>query len=160
MKLKLMPFLIGAITLTGSVAAIAFPLSATGFAATKQTNSQGQLVAQAQTPTQGQRQGRKDRFAALNLSQTQKDQIAAIRKDSKAQKEGIITQAQRDQYKAAIASGQDRRAAKAAMNITPDQKARMKALKTATKAKIMAVLTDSQRQQLQQMSPARSQQQR
>lgn len=160
MKLKLMPFLIGAITLTGSVAAIAFPLSATGFAATKQTNSQGQLVAQAQTSTQGQRQGRKDRFAALNLSQTQKDQIAQIRKDSRTQMKGIITADQQAKYKAAVASGQNRRAAKAAMNITADQKAQIKAIKTATKAKIQAVLTDSQRQQLQQMSPAQRQQQR
>lgn len=154
MKLKLMPFLIGAITLTGSIAAIAFPLSSTGFASTN--NSQGQLVAQAQT-TQGQRQAKKDRFAALNLSQTQKDQIAAIRKDSRAQMKGIISQAQRDQYKAAIASGKSRKEAKAAMNVTPDQKARLKALKTASKAKIQAVLTDAQRQQLQQMSPARGQ---
>jgi periplasmic protein CpxP/Spy len=158
MKLKLMPILIGAITLTGSVAAIAFPLSATGFAAAKQTNSQGQLIAQAQGQGQGQRQGHKDRFAALNLSQTQKDQIAQIRKDSRAEMEGIISKDQRDKYKAAIASGQNRRAAKAAMNITADQKARIKALKTASKAKIQAVLTDTQRQQLQQMSPARRQQ--
>ncbi|MGB5963464.1 MAG: hypothetical protein WBG73_22700 [Coleofasciculaceae cyanobacterium] len=158
MKLKLMPLLIGAATLTGSVAAIAFPLISTGFAATNQTNSQGQLVAQAQTPTQGQRQGRKDRFAALNLSQAQKDQMAAIRKDSKAQMEGIITEEQRAKYQAAIASGQDRRAAKAAMNITADQKAQMEALKTATKAKMKAVLTDAQRTQLEQMSSARRQQ--
>jgi protein CpxP len=159
MKLKLMPLLIGAATLTGSVAAIAFPLISPGVATT-QTNSQGQLVAQAQTPTQGQgqRQGRKDRFAALNLSQAQKDQIAQIRKDSHAQMKGIITADQQAKYKAAIASGQDRRAAKAAMNITADQKAQMKAIKTAAKAKIQAVLTDAQRQQLQQMSPARTQQ--
>lgn len=159
MKLKLMPLLIGAATLTGSVAAIAFPLAATGFASTKPTNSQGQLVAQAQTPTPGQRQDRKDRFAALNLSQSQKDQIAQIRKDAKAQMKGIITEEQQAKYKAAIASGQDRRAAKAAMNVTEDQKAQIKAIKTATKAKIQAVLTDAQRQQLQQMSPGRRQQQ-
>jgi protein CpxP len=158
MKLKLMPLLIGAVTLTGSVAAIAFPLGATGFTATNQTNAQEQLVAQAQG--QEQRQGRKDRFAALNLSQTQKDQIAQIRKDTKAQMKGIVSQAQRDKYKAAIASGQDRRAAKAAMNITADQKAQIKALKTASKAKIKALLTDSQRTQLEQMSSARRQQQR
>lgn len=159
MKLKLMPFLIGAITLTGSVAAIAFPLSSTGFAASK--NGQGQLVAQAQTPTQGQRQhrGHQDRFAALNLSQSQKDQIAAIRKDSRAQMKGIISQAQRDQYKAAIASGKSRKEAKAAMNVTPDQKARIKAIKTASKAKMQAVLTTAQRQQLQQMTPAQGQRQ-
>jgi hypothetical protein len=59
MKLKLMPLLIGAVTLTGSVAALAFPLGSTGFASTKQTNSQGQLVAQAQIQGQGQRQGKK-----------------------------------------------------------------------------------------------------
>lgn len=159
MKLKLMPFLIGAITLTGSIAAIAFPLGATGFATTNRTNSQGQLVAQAQTPGQGQRQGKKDRFAALNLSQSQKDQIAAIRKESRAQMKGIITQAQQDKYKAAIASGQGRREAKAAMNISADQKAQIKAIKTASKAKIQAILTDSQRQQLQQMSPSRGQRQ-
>lgn len=158
MKLKLMPLLIGVVTLTGSVAAIAFPLGSTGFATTNQTNSQGQLVAQAQG--EGQRQGRKDRFAALNLSQSQKDQIAQIRKDSREQMKGIITQAQRDKYKAAIASGQNRREAKAAMNVTPDQKARIKALKTASRDKIKALLSDSQRTQFEQMSSARRQQQR
>lgn len=162
MKLKLMPVLLGAVTLTGSAAAIAFPLISTGFAATNQTNSQGQLVAQAQTPTPGQeqRQDRKDRFAALNLTQAQKDQIAQIRKDSKAQMKGIITEEQRAKYQAAIASGQDRRTAKAAMNISADQKAQIKALKTASKDKIKALLTDSQRTQLEQMSSARRQQQR
>lgn len=153
MKLKLMPILLGVITLTGSVAAIAFPLGATGIAA-NQTNTSGHLVAQAQ----GQRRQHSDRFAALNLTQTQKDQIAQIRKDSREQMKGIITQAQRDAYKAAIQAGKNRQEARAAMNVTADQKAQLKAIKTATKAKIDAILTTEQRQQLQQMSQTRRQQ--
>lgn len=156
MKLKLMPILLGVITLTGSVAAIAFPLGATGIAA-NQTNTSGQLVAQAQRDGQGRRQ-RSDRFAALNLTQTQKDQITQIRKESREQMKGIITQAQRDAYKAAIQAGKNRQEARAAMNVTAEQKAQLKAIKTATKSKINAILTTEQRQQLQQMSQTRRQQ--
>lgn len=157
MKFKLMPILLGAITLTGSVAAIAFPLGATGIAA-NQTNTSGHLVAQAQGQGQGQRRQHSDRFAALNLTQTQKDKIAQIRKDAREQMKGIISQAQRDAYKAAIQAGKNRQEARAAMNITADQKAKLKAIKTATKSQIDSILTTEQRQQLQQMSQTRRQQ--
>lgn len=150
MKLKLMPIMMGAITLTGSLGAIAFPLGATSFAANTQNTSSRQLVAQAQG--QGQRQRKQDRFAALNLTQAQKDQIAQIRKESREQMKGIISQDQRDKYKAAIEAGKSRQEAKAAMNITDAQKAQMKSMKQATKAKIDATLTTEQRTQLQQMS--------
>ncbi len=150
MKLKLMPIMMGAITLTGSLGAIAFPLGATSFAANTQNTSSRQLVAQAQG--QGQRQRKQDRFAALNLTQAQKDQIAQIRKESREQMKGIISQDQRDKYKAAIEAGKTRQEAKAAMNITDAQKAQMKSMKQATKAKIDATLTTEQRTQLQQMS--------
>jgi len=150
MKLKLMPIMMGAITLTGSLGAIAFPLGATSFAANTQNTSSRQLVAQAQG--QGQRQRKQDRFAALNLTQAQKDQIAQIRKESREQMKGIISQDQRDKYKAAIEAGKTRQEAKAAMNITDAQKAQMKSMKQATKAKIDALLTTEQRTQLQQMS--------
>jgi Spy/CpxP family protein refolding chaperone len=150
MKLKLMPIIMGAITLTGSLGAIAFPLGATSFAANTQNTSSRQLVAQAQG--QGQRQRKQDRFAALNLTQAQKDQIAQIRKESREQMKGIISQDQRDKYKAAIEAGKTRQEAKAAMNITDAQKAQMKSMKQATKAKIDALLTTEQRTQLQQMS--------
>lgn len=150
MKLKLMPIMMGAITLTGSLGAIAFPLGATSFAANTQNTSSRQLVAQAQG--QGQRQRKQDRFAALNLTQAQKDQIAQIRKESREQMKGIISQDQRDKYKSAIEAGKTRQEAKAAMNITDAQKAQMKSMKQATKAKIDALLTTEQRTQLQQMS--------
>lgn len=156
MKLKLMPILMGAITLTGSLSAIAFPLGGASLAATTQTRASNQLVAQAQG--QGQRQHKQDRFAALNLSQTQKDKIAQIRKESREQMKGIISQDQRDKYKAAIQAGKNRQEARLAMNITDAQKAQIKSIKEATKAKINEILTTEQRTQLQQMSSQRRQQ--
>ncbi len=158
MKLKLMPILMGVITLTGSLSAIAFPLGGASLAATTQTRASNQLVAQAQGQGQGQRQHKQDRFAALNLSQTQKDKIAQIRKESREQMKGIISQDQRDKYKAAIQAGKNRQEARVAMNITDAQKAQIKSIKEATKAKINDILTTEQRTQLQQMSSQRRQQ--
>jgi Spy/CpxP family protein refolding chaperone len=86
-----MPFLVGAVALN---------LAATPFAVNAQANTFGQqLLAQGQ----GQRQGK---FADLNLTQAQKDQMAAIRKDTRSQIDAILTPDQRDKFKAAMESRQ------------------------------------------------------
>lgn len=148
MKIKLMPILMGAIALTGSITAISLPVGATPLTASTQANPSGKLlVAQAQPQRQRQH---KDRFADLNLTQEQKDKIAQIRKDAREQMKGIITQEQRDKYKAAMQSNQNRRAAYAAMNLSEAQKTKLKQIKQSTKSQIEAILTPAQRQQLQQ----------
>lgn len=150
MKLKLMPILLGAIALTGSFASV-LPL-----AAEAQVNSSNQqIVAQAQGQ---QRQQRKDKLAGLNLTQAQQDEIAKIRKESKAQIKGVITPEQRAKLKAARQNNQDRRAARTAMNLSDAQKAKLKEIKQSSKARIRAVLNEQQRQQFDQNMRQKSQQ--
>jgi Spy/CpxP family protein refolding chaperone len=130
-----MPFLVGAVALN---------LAATPFAVNAQANTSGQqLLAQGQ----GQRQGK---FADLNLTQAQKDQMAAIRKDTRSQIDAILTPDQRDKFKAAMESRQGRRNAIASMNLSEDQKTQLRTIRESAKSKMQAVLTDQQRQQLQQ----------
>jgi protein CpxP len=141
MKLKLMPMLVGVIALT---------LAATPLAVKAQANTSGQS-----TVAQAQKQGR---WAALNLTQEQKDQMAQIRQQTRSQIDALLTQEQRDKFKAAMESKQGRRAAMAAMNLSDAQKIQMRAIKESAKSKIDAILTQEQRQQLQQMRQSRQQQ--
>lgn len=132
MKLKLMPMLLGAIALT---------VAATPLVVKAQANSSGQLlVAQAQ---------RSDRFADLNLTQRQKDQIEQIRKDMHSQLKTVFTPQQLEQLKAARRNHQGMRQAIAGMNLTQQQKTRLKEIKRSAKSKIQALLTPAQQQQLQ-----------
>lgn len=142
MKLKLMPILLGAIALAGSFASV-LPL-----AANAQTNSSNQqIIAQAQSQ---QRQQRKDKFAGLNLTQAQQDEIAKIRKETKAQLKSVITEEQLAKLKAARQNNQDRRAARTAINLSDAQKAKLKEINQSSKARIRAVLNEQQRQQFDQ----------
>ncbi len=141
MKLKLMPMLVGAIALT---------LAATPLAVKAQANTSGQMLI-----SEGQKQGR---WAALNLTQEQRDQMAQIRQQTRSQIEALLTPEQRDKFKAAMESKQGRRAAIAAMNLSDAQKTQMRAIKESAKSKIDAILTQEQRQQLQQMRQTRQQQ--
>lgn len=142
MKLKLMPILLGAIALTGSFASV-LPL-----AAEAQTNtSRQQIIAQVQGQ---QRQQRKDKLAGLNLSQAQQEEIAKIRKETKAQISSVITPEQRAKMKAARQNNQDRRATRTAVNFSDAQKARLKEIRQSSKARIRAVLNEQQRQQFDQ----------
>lgn len=150
MKLKLMPIVVGAIALTGSFASV-LPI-----AANAQTNSsKQQIVAQLQGQ---QRQQRKNKLAGLNLTQAQQDEIAKIRKDTKAQINSVITAEQRAKLKAARQNNQDRKAAHAAMNLSDAQKAKLKEIKQSSKARIRAVLNEQQREQFDQNMRQKSQQ--
>ncbi len=159
MQLKLMPLLIGAIALTGSFVAITLPLGASSVTLNTQANRSGdQLLAQAQPQRRG-------RFAQLNLTQSQKDQLAQIRKETREQIKGILSKEQQDKYEAArqnrtaMKNRQQRRATFAAMNLSESQKTQIRTIKKSAKSKIEAVLTAQLRQQLQQMRQQRRQQQ-
>lgn len=151
MKLKLMPILIGAITCTGCLTAV-HSLNAAPLTVNAQANLSGkQLVAQAQTQ-------RPSQWLELNLTQTQKDQIAQIRKQVREQIQSMITPEQRDKFKAAMQSDQGIRAAIEAMNLSDTQKTQLRTLKDTVKPKIQAILTTEQRQQLQKKLQERLQQ--
>jgi len=143
MKIKLMPLLAGAIAL-GAVA--------TPFVVNAQANPSAQpLLAQAQ---QGrQRQGK---WAKLNLTDAQKQQMRQIGEETRTQLQAVLTADQKAKIEAAKQNrqGQNRqnwRQVMQSLNLTDEQKAKMKEIKQQQKSRMEAILTDQQKQQLQQM---------
>lgn len=148
MKRKLMPMLVGAIALT---------LTATP------------LVVHAQSTNndygydnygQGQFQGR-GRFAGINLSQNQQDQMARIRRDTQDRIQRILTPAQRQQLQSLRqnrqgqqqgmmrAQGQRGRGILSSLNLSDDQKRQLRDIMKDSKSRMDAVLTSQQRDQMQ-----------
>lgn len=144
MKIKLMPMLAGALVL-GALA--------TPFAVNAQANQSAQRL-MAQTQTQ-QRQGKEGKWAALNLTDAQKQQISAIKQEMRAEMQNILTAEQQAKLQAAMQNGQgrNRQAWKEIKDsLTDEQKAQMRALMEKQKARIEnEVLTAEQKQQLEQM---------
>lgn len=146
MKIKLMPMLVGALV---------FGAAATPLAVNAQPNSSGQqLLAQAQ---QRQRQGKEGKWAQLNLTEAQQQEMRRIKEETRAQMQNILTPAQQA---ALNANGQERnrKAWKEVMSSLSDaQKTQMRTLMQQQKNRMEAVLTDAQRQQIQQMRQGRQQ---
>lgn len=157
MKIKLMPMLAGA---------IALGVVATPFAVKAQAHHSGQpLLAQAQ------RQEHQGKWAKLNLTNAQKEQMRQIRKDTHDQIQAILTQDQLDKLKTLMQNrrgqnhqgqnhqgqnrqGQNRQARHnimAELNLTDEQKATIKQIMEQQKTRMQQVLTAEQQQQLQQM---------
>lgn len=110
------------------------------------------LLAQAQ---QNSHKKEGDRWAKLNLTDAQKQQLRQIEKDSRQQIEGVYTPQQLAQLKAARTQHQqgqhtNRRDVMKSLNLTDSQKAQIKQIRTAQKAKMDSVFTPEQRQQLEQ----------
>jgi Spy/CpxP family protein refolding chaperone len=153
MKIKLMPMLAG-VLLLGAVAA--------PFAVNAQASPSAQrLLAQAQ---QGQRQGKEGKWAKLNLSDAQKQQMRQIKEETRAQIEAVLTSEQRAQMETMkqnrqgqngqrqARQGQGRRGGMmASLNLTSEQQARIKEIMQSQKARMDQVLTAEQRQQMEQM---------
>jgi Spy/CpxP family protein refolding chaperone len=148
MKIKLMPMLAGA---------IALGVVATPFVVKAQANHSGQpLIAQAQQGQQHQ-----GKWAKLNLTDAQKEQMRQLKKETHDQIQSVLTQEQKDKIQAMRASRQgqnhqgknrqEMRNGMASLNLTDDQKAKIKAIKQAQKSRMEAILTDQQKQQLEQM---------
>ena len=135
-----MPFLAGVLALTVAAAPLAV----------KADNQSNQ-------PSSGQAQN-KPRFAGVELTQQQKDQMEQIRRDTRAQIEQILTPQQREQFKTAMQNRQGGRAAFAAMNLSPEQQTQMRTIMQSSKSRAEAVLTVEQRQQIQKYRQERRQQ--
>lgn len=110
------------------------------------------LLAQAQQNFHKKEGGR---WAKLNLTDAQKQQLGQIEKDSRQQIEGVYTPQQLAQLKAARTQHQqgqyaNRRDVMKSLNLTDSQKAQIKQIREAQKAKMDSVLTPEQRQQLEQ----------
>lgn len=110
------------------------------------------LVAQAQQNPHKKEGGR---WAKLNLTDAQKQQLRQIEKDSRQQIEGVYTPQQLAQLKAARTEHKEgqhanRRDVMKSLNLTDSQKAQIKQIREAQKAKMDTVFTPEQKQQLEQ----------
>ncbi|MEH1772349.1 Spy/CpxP family protein refolding chaperone [Nostoc sp.] len=170
MKLKVLSLVAGAIALT---------LTATSFAVHAQTASPSPVLL-AQTP-----QKERGPWKELNLTDAQKSQIQAIRRDSRTKFEAVLTPEQKAKLEAAKQARQAERQARKAqgqtgqgqrqpgqhhggrkgnfadLNLTEAQKTQMRQIRESEKQQIQAVFTPEQRQKLEQFrqnAPSRRQQ--
>ncbi|MEH2422259.1 MAG: P pilus assembly/Cpx signaling pathway, periplasmic inhibitor/zinc-resistance associated protein [Nostoc sp.] len=162
MKLKALSLVAGAIALT---------LTATSFAVDAQTASPSPVLL-AQTPHRGP-------WKDLGLTDTQKTQIQAIKRDSRTKMEAVLTpeqkakleaakQARRAEWQARKAQGQtgqrqpgqhhDRgKGGFADLNLSEIQKTEIRQIRQSEKQQIQAVYTPEQRQKLEQFRQNRQQ---
>lgn len=153
MKLKTLSLIAGAIALS---------LTATSFGVVAQAASPSPLLL-AQTP-----QKTKGPWAELGLTDAQKSQIQAIRQDSRAKLEAVLTSEQKAKLEAAKQARQAQRQAGqqgqrqagqrrggwknfADLNLTEAQKTQMRQIRESEKQQIQGVLTSEQRQKLEQI---------
>ena len=161
MKLKLLSLVAGAIALT---------LTATSFAVNAQTASPSPVLL-AQTP-----QKERGPWKELGLTDAQKTQIQAIKRDSRTKMEAVFTPEQKTKLEAAKQARQAQRQAGqgqrqpgqrqgkrgyADLNLSEAQKTQIRQIRVSEKQEIQAVLTPEQRQKLEQFrqnAPSRRQQ--
>lgn len=154
MKLKLMPVLTGAVVIA---------LTATPLVVKAAPIAPGQqLLAQAAGQ---QRQGK---FGNLNLTQEQKDQMRQLRQQTQREIEGVLTQQQLEQYKAArqsrrgrmgnrngnlANSGQGQQRGRQnvfdSLNLSSSQKDTIQQIRQQSRDRMQSILTREQRDQLQ-----------
>lgn len=128
---------------------VAIGLSTTSFAFKAEAQKSNSLLVAQEQPTRGPRG---DRFAEqLGLSDAQKARIQAIKNETRAKMDAILTPEQRALKQTAQQNGQGRRGGKNALNLTEAQKNQMKQIREASKAEIKNVLTPEQQQKWEQM---------
>ncbi|AFY74372.1 hypothetical protein Syn7502_02387 [Synechococcus sp. PCC 7502] len=93
----------------------------------------------------------------LNLTETQKQQMKALRDNTRTQINAVLTTEQKSQLEAAIKSGTNPRQAMRSLNLSDAQKTRIKAIKESEKAKRDALLTSEQKQKLEKLRASRPQ---
>lgn len=115
----------------------------------------------AQTPPNQQRQlppVRDSKYKGVELTEQQKAQMQTIREQTSSQIQAVLTPEQRQQFQAAMGSGQKRRSAFADMNLSDQQKSQIREIMRSAKSQAEAVLTPQQRQQLQTIREQKRQQ--
>jgi periplasmic protein CpxP/Spy len=156
MKIKLMPLLANVV----AVSVLAVP-----FAAKASTINHGQpLLAQGgQGQTQGNTRKHRGAWAKLNLSETQKQQMRDLHKETREKIQAVFTDEQKAKLKAAREQGrqgqnrQSRKDMMASLNLTEEQKATLKSIRQEQKAKMDSILSKEQKAQLEQMRSSRKQ---
>ncbi|MFM7885647.1 MAG: Spy/CpxP family protein refolding chaperone, partial [Pseudanabaena sp.] len=99
-----------------------------------------QVATQPSTSTRGE-------WKKLNLTDTQKSQLKAIRENAKTQRQNVFTPEQRAIMEQARQSG-NRDGVSESLNLTEAQKQQLRAISQNTKTQIDNVLTPEQKQQL------------
>ncbi|MBE9037584.1 Spy/CpxP family protein refolding chaperone [aff. Roholtiella sp. LEGE 12411] len=145
MKLKTLSLIAGAIALT---------LTSIPFAVQAEPTSSSPLLV-AQVPKKGP-------WQELGLTDTQKNQIQAIRQNTRAQIEGILTPEQKAKLEATkqerqASQGQRSRNKFADLNLTEQQKTQMRQIWESSKQQMQAVLTPEQQAKLKQLQENRRQ---
>lgn len=155
MKIKLMPLLAGLIT----ISAVTTPLL---------------VKAQDEAPTQppqAAHQHHQGKRGQINLSDTQKQQLRQIEKETHDQIQGVLTSDQQAQLKTLMQQNrqnhqgnrqgnhQKHQDIMAQLNLSDAQKAQITAIRQAQKARMDNVFTPEQKQQMQQMRQQRQQHQ-
>lgn len=129
MKIKLMPMFAGIIS-----------LAITALPAVAQPNFSG-----------GKGPGMGPGMIELNLTQEQKNKMAEIHKNTRAEIDKILTQEQKDKFKAAMQNRQGMQAAFEAMNLSEDQKTKMQEIRETSRKQMQEVLTTEQKQKIREM---------
>ncbi len=128
---------------------VAIGLSTTSFAFKAEAQKSNSLLVAQEQPTRG---SRGDRFAEeLGLNDTQKAQIEAIKNDTRAKMDAVLTPEQRALKQTAQQNRQGRRGGWKALNLSETQRNDMKRIREASKAEIKNVLTPEQQQKWEQM---------
>ncbi|NET38502.1 MAG: P pilus assembly/Cpx signaling pathway, periplasmic inhibitor/zinc-resistance associated protein [Cyanothece sp. SIO1E1] len=89
-------------------------------------------------------------LATLDLSEDQKDELEAIRTETRSQIEAILTSDQKLAFQAAIAEAQNPQEALQSLDLSAEQKDQLQAIKQSSRQQISSVLTAEQRRQLRQ----------
>ncbi|AUB39224.1 Periplasmic protein refolding chaperone Spy/CpxP family [Nostoc flagelliforme CCNUN1] len=169
MKLKALSLLAGAFTKCAPCA-LALTLTATSFAVNAQTAFPSPVLL-AQTP-----QKERGLWKELGLTDAQRTQIQAIKRDSRTKMEAVFTPEQKAKLEAAKQARQAERQAGqgqrqpgqrrgkggyADLNLSEAQKTQIRQIQESKKQQIQAVLTPEQRQKMEQFrqnAPSRRQQ--
>jgi periplasmic protein CpxP/Spy len=135
-----------------SASAIALTLTATSFA----VNAQNGVGV---TPTQKEmrhKEGKRDgKFEKLGLTESQRNQIAEIRKQGRSEIiNNVLTQDQRTQLGNSTPDGKRGRGFRD-LNLTEDQKNKIKLIMDSKKQQIDGILTTEQKQKLEEMKQSR-----
>jgi periplasmic protein CpxP/Spy len=156
MKIKLMPLLASVVAV--NVLAVPFVAKASAI-----NHGQPLLAQGGQGQTQGNTRKNRGPWAKLNLSETQKQQMRDLHKETREKIQAVFTDEQKAKLKAAREQGRQgqnrlsRKDIMASLNLTEGQKAKLKEIRQEQKAKMDGILSDVQKAQLEQMRSSRKQ---
>lgn len=124
-------------------------LSATPFAVKAEAHKSNSLLVAQEQPAKAPRERFGDK---LGLNDSQKAQIEAIMKDTRAKMDAVLTPEQRALKESARQNRQaGQRGERKPLNLTQDQKNQIKQIRESSKSQIQSILTPEQKQKWEQM---------